>query len=93
MPVAAPKRIEGVVRHFAAQRSGKIVLHSLGALGIHWCHLLPRHAKSSTFCVEAAVAAGSVPVTTAFEAVVYPRAPAVGVADAGVIPVALLRVC
>ena len=51
------------------------------------------YTLSSSFCVDAAGAAGSVPVTTAFEAVLYPLAPAAGVADTGAAPVALLRVC
>ena len=44
-------------------------------------------------CVDNADAAGSVPATTAFEVVLYQLAPAVGVADEGAAPVALLRVC
>ena len=37
------------------------------------------YTSSSPFCVDAAGAAGSVSVATAFEAVLYPLAPAVGV--------------
>ena len=50
------------------------------------------YTYSAFFCVGAAGAAGSIPVTTTFEAVLYPLAPDVGVADAGAIPVALHRV-
>ena len=51
------------------------------------------YTQSSFFSVNAAGAAGSIAVTTAFEAVLYPLAQALGMADAGAIPVALLRVC
>ena len=51
------------------------------------------YTLSSTCRVDVAVATGSVPVTTAYEAVLYPLAQAVGVADAGAPSVALLRVC
>ena len=45
VPAGATKLIEGLVRHFAAQRTKNMVLHRLGAPGIHGRHLLPRHAN------------------------------------------------
>ena len=44
VPAGATELIEGLVRHFATQRSKNMVLHRLGAPGIHESHLLPRHA-------------------------------------------------
>ena len=73
-----------------------MVLHRLGALGIHWRHLLPRNANGHVvvnLLRRGPVAAGSVPVTTAFKAALYPLAPAVEVADGSPPPVGLLRVC
>ena len=96
VPAAVPDLIEGLVRNLRPSALGNMVLHRLGAPGIYWRHLLPRHANVRVvviFCVDAAGAAGSVTVNTAFEAVLHPLASAVGVADAGAVPVALFRVC
>ena len=42
---AAPELIEGLVRHFAAQRAEKMVLHRLRTPGTHWYHLFRRQAN------------------------------------------------
>ena len=70
---------------------GNMVLHRLGAPGIHWRHFLPRQAnvhvvvnllrrrrRRSRFGAR----------NHRLEAVLYPLAPTVGVADAGAAPVA-----
>ena len=65
------------------------MLHRLGAPGILWRHLFPRHANVHVVVILLRRRRRrKVPVTTAFEAVLYPLAPAVGVADAGAIPAA-----
>ena len=74
--------------------STNLVFHRLGEPDIHWRQLLPRHPNAHVVvitCRDVSGAAGEVSVTTACEAALC--ALARGVADAGAVPVVLLRVC
>ena len=87
VPAAVPELIEGQVRYFAAQRSGK---HGAAPSPCARYRLAPL-SPAARKCTHVSSAAGSVPVTAAFEAVLHPLSPAVGVADAGAVPVTMLH--
>ena len=94
MPAVVPELIEALVRHFAAQRSEKHGVAPSRCARINWRHLLPRHANVHVVVIllrrrRRRSWFGS--RNHRFEAVSYPLAPGVRVADAGAIPVALIR--